>query len=213
MPRARWMMIWLCFLANTVNYIDRANLAVAAPSIRQELGLDAAAMGLVLSGFFWTYSVMQLPFGWFADRVGAKLALSVAVVWWSAFTAATALARGFGSLLGVRLLLGAGEAGAYPTCAKVTAQWFPRAERGLASSIFDSGSRVGSALSLPVVTWLIGGFGWRTSFVVTGALGFVWVVAWLLLYRDPERHPAVSREMLERQAAERRQATGGPPIP
>jgi D-galactonate transporter len=212
MPRARWVMIWLCFLANTVNYIDRANLAVAAPSIRQELGLDAAVMGIVLSGFFWTYSVMQLPFGWFADKVGARVALTVAVVWWSAFTAATAIARSFATLLGFRLLLGVGEAGAYPSCAKVTALWFPRAERGIASSIFDSGSRVGSALSLPLVTWLIGSFGWRTSFVATGVLGLVWAVAWLLIYRDPDRHPAVTRDMLERQAAERRPQAHGQPI-
>ena len=92
MPRARWTMIILCCLANTINYVDRANLAVAAPIMQHELGLDAAVMGLVLSGFFWTYSVMQMPFGWFADRVGARISLAVAVVWWSVFTALTAAA-------------------------------------------------------------------------------------------------------------------------
>jgi MFS transporter, ACS family, D-galactonate transporter len=196
-------MIWLCFLANTINYIDRANLAVAAPTIGRELGLDAAAMGLILSGFFWTYSVMQLPFGWFADRVGARIALSGAVLWWSLFTAATAVARSFSHLLGARLLLGVGEAGAYPSFAKVGSIWFPRAERAIASSIFDSGSRVGSALSLPVVTWLIASFGWRTSFVATGALGVVWTIAWLIIYRDPRRHKSVTPEMLARLEADR----------
>lgn len=203
MPPARWTMILLCFLANTVNYIDRANLAVAGPYLRQDLGLDAAVFGVVLSGFFWTYSVMQLPFGWFADRVGPRVALAVAVMWWSAFTAATAVARGFASLLGFRLLLGVGEAGAYPSCAKVAATWFPRRERGLASSIFDSGSRVGSALSLPLVTWLIGSFGWRVSFIATGTLGVVWTAVWLLIYRDPERHRSVTAEMLAALRADR----------
>ena len=212
MPRVRWLMIWLCFLASTINYIDRANLAVAAPSIGKELALDPTVMGLALSGFFWTYSVMQLPFGWFVDRIGARVALAIAVTWWSAFTAATAAAQGFASLFGFRLLLGAGEAGAYPSCAKVTALWFPRAERAVASSIFDSGSRVGSALSLPLVTWLIGSYGWRASFVVTGALGVVWAVAWLLIYRDPDRHPAVTPQMLETLAAERGKAAQGAPI-
>jgi MFS family permease len=115
MPTARWIMIIMCCLANTINYIDRANLAVAAPTMQQELGLDAATMGLILSGFFWTYSFMQMPFGWFADRVGARISLAVAVVWWSVFTALTAVARNVATLLGCRLLLGVGEAGAYPS--------------------------------------------------------------------------------------------------
>ncbi len=215
MPQARWTMIVLCCLANTINYVDRANLAVAAPVIQHELALDAATMGLVLSGFFWTYSVMQMPFGWFADRVGARISLAVAVVWWSVFTALTAVAHNLETLLGCRLLLGVGEAGAYPSCAKVTANWFPRSERGVASSIFDSGSRIGSALSLPLVTWLVGSFGWRTSFVVTGLLGIVWVAVWIVVYRDPERHRSVTPEQLRRLQAERGtpQAADATPMP
>ncbi len=214
MPPARWTMIILCCLANTINYIDRANLAVAAPIMQRELAIDAAVMGVVLSGFFWTYSVMQLPFGWFADRVGARISLALAVTWWSVFTALTSVARGIATLLGCRLMLGVGEAGAYPSCAKVTANWFPRSERALASSIFDSGSRIGSALSLPLVTWLIGSYGWRTSFVATGLLGIVWAVAWVMIYRDPERHRSVTPEQLQRLQAERgtAKAAGGPRI-
>lgn len=203
MPRARWTMIFLCCLANAINYIDRANLAVAASSMQRDLGFDAATMGLILSGFFWTYSVMQMPFGWFADRVGPRISLALAVTWWSVFTALTAVARGTTTLLGCRLLLGVGEAGAYPSCTKVVANWFPRSERGLASSIFDSGSRIGTALSLPLVTWVIAAFSWQTSFVITGALGIFWAVAWLLVYRDPERHGSVTADQLRRLQAER----------
>ena len=213
MPAARWTMIILCCLANTINYIDRANLAVAAPIMSRELGIDAAEMGLVLSGFFWTYSVMQMPFGWFADRVGARISLAVAVVWWSIFTALTAAARGIASLMGCRLLLGVGEAGAYPSMAKVAANWFPSSERGIASSIFDSGSRIGAALSLPLVTWLIATFSWETSFVVTGLLGIVWAIFWVIIYRDPERHPSVTQEQLARLQAERRTKETGPKVP
>ena len=108
MPRIRWWMIALCFLANAVSYIDRANLAIAAPAIRAELGLDAAAMGLVLSAFFWTYAVMQLPAGWFIDRVGVRVSLTLAVAWWSAFTMATGLARGVTHFIAARLMLGVG---------------------------------------------------------------------------------------------------------
>ncbi|HKH00422.1 MAG TPA: MFS transporter, partial [Bradyrhizobium sp.] len=189
--------------ANTINYIDRANLAVAAPAVEADFGIDAATMGLLLSGFFWTYAVMQMPFGYFADKVGARIALLTAVVWWSIFTALTAAARGVASFLGCRLLLGVGEAGAYPSCAKVASVWFPRSERGLASALSDSGSRIGSALAIPLVSWIISTLGWRESFVITGLLGFVWAAFWIWLYRDPEHHPSVTPEQLARLQAER----------
>jgi len=86
MPKIRWLIIWMCFLANAISYIDRANLAIAAPAIRAELGINAAEMGLVLSAFFWTYAVMQLPAGWFIDKVGVRISLAFAVTWWSLFT-------------------------------------------------------------------------------------------------------------------------------
>ncbi len=135
--------------------------------------------------------------------MGARLSLVVAVVWWSACTALTAAGRGFLSLLGLRMLLGVGEAGAYPSFAKVAASWFPRSERSFASSIFDSGSRVGSALAIPLVSWVIATLGWRESFIITGVLGFVWAVFWMWLYREPENHPAVSAEELARSAPRR----------
>jgi len=214
MPSARWTMIALCLLANTINYIDRANLAVAAPIMQKELGFDAATMGFILSGFFWTYAVMQLPFGWFADRVGARISLAVAVVWWSIFTGLTSVARSFATLFGCRLLLGVGEAGAYPSMAKVAAKWFPDSERAIASSIFDSGSRIGAAASLPLVAWLIGTFDWQTSFVVTGCLGIIWAVFWIAIYRDPERHWWVRPEQLAQlQARRATKSLGGPKVP
>ena len=192
--RVRWLMVLMAFLATTVNYIDRANLGVAAPYIQAELGLTSTQTGWVLGAFFWTYAAFQLPSGFWVDRLGARVVYAAAVVWWSVFTMATAVARGFAGLLGFRLLLGAGEAPAYPSNAKVVAEWFPRQERAFATSIFDSGARVGTALSLPIVTALIGAVGWRASFVVTGLLGVVWTVVWLKLYRAPRRHPWASPE-------------------
>ncbi|WP_321934680.1 MFS transporter [Paraburkholderia sp. J8-2] len=191
--KSRWLVIFFCFLAIAVNYIDRANLAVAAPHIMKDLGIGPAAMGLLLSGFFWTYAVMQLPYGWFVDRAGARIALPFAVGWWSVFTAATAVAGGFAAMFGCRLMLGAGEAGAYPSCAKLVSQWFSREERALATSIFDSGSRVGSALSLPLVAAIMAAWGWKASFVITGALGFVWIVGWVVMYREPEARAALDQ--------------------
>ena len=131
MRKMRWVVIFLCFLAIAINYIDRANLAVAAPQIEKALGIGPAEMGLILSGFFWTYALMQMPFGWFVDRVGARIALPLAVGWWSVFTALTAAATSVVGMFGCRLLLGVGEAGAYPSCAKLVAQWFKPEQRAL----------------------------------------------------------------------------------
>ena len=203
MPRIRWLIIWMCFIANAISYIDRANLAIATPFIRQELGLNAAAMGVVLSAFFWTYAAMQLPAGWIIDRIGVRLSLTLAVGWWSIFTVATGFARGMTQFIGARLMLGIGEAASIPSFTKVAFNWFPRRERGLACSIFNSGSTAGSALSLPLVTWLIAMVGWRGAFMATGLLGIGWVLAWWLVYRDPERHRAIAPEAVDALLAER----------
>jgi D-galactonate transporter len=184
----RWVVIFMAFLGTSVSYIDRANLGVAMPFLQQELKLRPSTAGLALGAFFWTYAVGQLPSGWFVDRVGPRIAYTAAVVWWSAFTAATAFARGFASLFGLRLLLGAGEAPAYPANAKVVSEWFPRSERAFATSIFDSGARVGPALALPLVSTVVARFGWRASFVATGALGMLWALIWHRFYRHPNQH-------------------------
>ncbi len=203
MPRIRWLIIWLCFLGNAISYIDRANLAIAVPYIRAELGIDAATMGLVLSAFFWTYAVMQLPAGWVIDKLGVRISLAFAVTWWSLFTMATGAARGVSQFIGARLMLGAGEAASLPSFTKVAFNWFPRGERGIACSIFNSGSTAGSALSLPLVTALIAMVGWRGAFVVTGAMGVVWAIAWWFIYRDPEQYRAIAPKEVDALLAER----------
>jgi len=203
MPKIRWLIIWMCFLANAISYIDRANLSIAAPGIRAELGIDAATMGWVLSTFFWTYAVMQLPAGWIIDRVGVRVSLAFAVAWWSVFTAATGLARGVWQFVVVRLMLGVGESASLPSFTRTAFNWFPRSERGMACGIFNSGSTAGSALSLPLVTALIWAVGWRGAFVVTGALGVAWALAWWFIYRDPEQHRAIAPKEVDALLAER----------
>lgn len=203
MPKMRWLIIWMCFLANAISYIDRANLAIAAPSIRAELGIDAATMGWVLGAFFWTYAVMQLPAGWFIDKVGVRVSLAFAVTWWSLFTVATGAARGVSQFIGARLMLGVGEAASLPSFTKTAFNWFPRSERGFACAIFNSGSTAGSALSLPLVTALIAAAGWRGAFVVTGGLGVIWALAWWFIYRDPEQYRAIAPREVEALLAQR----------
>lgn len=203
MPNIRWTMIFMCFLANAINFIDRANLAIAAPSISTDLGLGPAEMGVIMSAFFWSYALLQMPAGWFIDKVGVRISLALAVGWWSIFTVFSGVARGVGQLTGARVMLGIGEAAAIPAFAKVAFNWFPRSERGLACSIFDSGSRVGSALSLPLVAWLIAVVGWRGSFIVTGAMGLIWALVWWFIYRDPEQYRSIAPKQVDALLAAR----------
>ena len=135
MPKQRWFIVLMCFLAVAINYIDRANLGVAVPLIKKEYGLDPAVMGLVLSGFFWSYALMQLPCGWLIDRFGSRTTYTIATLIMSAATVATAFAGGVASLFACRLVLGVGEAFCYPVNAKVTSLWFRRSERGLATGL------------------------------------------------------------------------------
>jgi sugar phosphate permease len=190
----RWIVVLLLFLGTTIVYIDRANLSAAIPQMQKEFSLSSTQVGLILSGFFWTYAVFQLISGWFVDKVGVRVAYTGAALLWSIFTAMTALGRGFASLFGLRLLLGVGESPAYPCNAKAVREWVPKQERGLATGIFDSGSRVGTALALPIVVLLIALVGWRGSFVVTGLLGVVWAAVWWFFYRRPQEHRMVSAE-------------------
>ncbi|MCJ2087652.1 MFS transporter [Methylobacterium sp. E-005] len=186
----------MCFLAVAINYIDRANLGVAVPMIQKEYGIDPALMGLILSAFFWSYVLMQLPGGWLIDKFGSRLTYTVATLIMSVATLATAFAGGVASLIACRMVLGIGEAFCYPVNAKVTSLWFRRSERGLATGVWASGSRVGSAMTLPLVAFIIANFGWREAFLVTGAIGLVWMVLWYVLYRDPKNHSAVTAEQL-----------------
>jgi len=190
----RWQIVFMAFLGTTINYVDRANLGVAMPTLKHDFGISSEMQGWILGAFFWTYAAFQLPSGWFVDRFGPRVSYTLAVIWWSIFTAATAIARGFASLFGFRLLLGIGEAPAYPTNAKAVSEWFPKHERAFATSIYDSGARAGSVLALPLCTWIIASFGWRASFIVTGLIGVVWAVAWNRMYRHPSKHPKVSQE-------------------
>lgn len=194
--RVRWVMIWLAFAGLTIAYVDRANLAVALPYMTEDLHIDPALSGLLLGAFFWTYSLFQIPMGWLVDRFGSRMIYAAAVAWWSLLTVATAAVRGVGTLIGARLLLGVGEAAAFPACTKVVERWFPRQERATASGIYDSGARGGTLLATPLVAALIAALGWRGSFIVTGALGLIWVAFWLKLYRDPKQHPKVNEAEL-----------------
>ncbi|GAA1696569.1 MFS transporter [Nonomuraea maheshkhaliensis] len=195
--RLRWYMISYVFAGLVINYLDRASLGVALPFMGETFHLSKTEEGMILAAFFWSYDFFQLAAGWFVDRYGPRRTFTFAAVWWSLFTSLTALAGSFASLFGVRLLLGVGESPAATTSAKVVGRWFPKHERALATGIWDSGSRVGGVIALPIVTTLIAWLGWRWTFAIIGVVGLLWAYGWWRAYRDPQEHPKITQEELD----------------
>ena len=162
-----------------------------------DLQLTVLQMSAIFSAFTLAYSIFEIPSGWLADVRGPRLMLTRIVLWWSAFTMLTGVATGFRSLLAIRFLFGAGEAGAFPTAARSFSSWFPLRERGTANGVLFLGSRLGGMLSVPLALLLIRQWGWRQTFVVFGTFGIVWAAAWYAWYRDrPADHREVNAEEL-----------------
>ena len=191
----RYFLVVGTFLLALLLYVDRVCISVAKDPVAEDLGLNDKMMGWVLSAFALGYALMQTPSGMMADKYGPRKTLASIVSLWSFFTAMTGAAWNFISLLVVRLLFGAGEAGAFPSMSGAIFSWVPLNERGLITGINFSGSRLGAAFALPAVAWLIHAFGWRISFALLGGIGVLWAVIWFLLFRDePEHHPAISEK-------------------
>lgn len=191
-PVRYWLVLGM-FLLSMLLYVDRVCISSAKSAIASDLGLSEKQMGWILSIFALGYALFQVPSGLLADRFGARIILTAVVTFWSLFTSLTAASFNFASAIVFRFLFGAGEAGAFPACARAIFSWIPMSERGLVQGVTFSGSRFGAAFALPVVAWMVHECGWRTSFVILGAAGFVWAGFWYLWFRDdPENHPRVS---------------------
>ncbi|WP_344864646.1 MFS transporter [Amycolatopsis ultiminotia] len=192
----RWAVISALTVLTITSYLDRGNLSVAAPVIREDLGFSATQMGLVLSAFVWPYAIMNLPAGWAIDRFGPKVIMTVAALLWSVAGAATGLARNVAAFLGLRVVLGIAEAPLFPGALKATDQWFPDHEKARATSVYIAATQVGLAIAPPITTALLIAVDWELMFVLVGALGLVGVLCWWLAYEKPGRHRRVSREEL-----------------
>jgi MFS family permease len=183
--RRAWIAL-LVFLAVIINYIDRIALSVAAKPIVAEFGFSPVQMGYLFSGFLWTYVVCLIPLGLLVETIGAKRMVGGGIAIWSTATAMTAATGGFVSILAARLVMGASEATTFPAGGRVIRDWFPARERGLVTTLFNGGSSAGPAIGAVVTAALVSSFDWRTTFVALGALGFVWLAAWLVWYGAPE---------------------------
>ena len=209
--RFRWVICALLFFAATINYIDRQVIGILKPTLQAEFGWSEIDYADIVFAFQLAYAVGFLIAGRLMDRVGARVGFTVAITLWSLAAIAHAEAAVFGpgaaALLAIaglsysasvagfifaRCALGIGEAGNFPAAIKVTAEWFPRRERALATGIFNSGTNVGAIATPLVVPWITLTWGWYWAFVITGLLGFAWLAFWLPLYRTPEEHPRLT---------------------
>ena len=183
--RVQRVALALLVLSGVINYIDRATLAVGNPLIRQDLGLNFADMGLLLSAFLWAYAFAQLPAGALVDRVGPRRMLPGALALWSIAQLLAGLVQSFGQFFGARVLLGLGEAPMFPACARVVRDWFGVKVRGTATGIWNCSSTLGTAISAPLLTVLMLAFGWRWMFAIMGIAGLVVALLFFVLHRDP----------------------------
>jgi ACS family hexuronate transporter-like MFS transporter len=194
--RYRWVICGLLFFATTVNYIDRQVLGILSKDLQRAFSWTEVDYGNIVAAFNAAYALGLLLAGRLMDRFGTKIGYSVALIFWSLAAMAHALARsafGFGA---ARAALGLGEAGNFPAAIKTVAEWFPKRERAFATGIFNAGTNVGAIVAPLTVPWIALNYGWRWAFILTGAIGFVWLFLWIPMYARPEVHPRVSKEEL-----------------
>lgn len=210
--RVRYLLAFWLFVISGVAFLDRTNIAIAGLQISQEYGLGNQKLGIVFSAFLVGYAIFQVPAGWLATRWGPRRSLALGAIWWGVTTACTAalpstIAYAVGWLIGIRFLLGAGEAIVYPAANQFVAQWVPFRERGFTNGLIFAGVGAGSGLTPPLLNWLITHHGWRAAFWFSAGIGIAVGVAWWLMARDfPEEHPSVQdKELTEiRDVATRR---------
>ncbi|MEB3095418.1 MFS transporter [Achromobacter sp. D10] len=195
--RSRYLIMVMLFITVVINYLDRSNLSIAAPALKDEFGLDTVHEGLILSAFGWTYAAMQIPGGWLVDRVSPRVLYAAALILWSAATFFMGFAGSFVILFVLRLAVGALEAPAYPINNRVVTTWFPERERATAIGFYTSGQFVGLAFLTPVLAWLQHHYGWHMVFVSTGLLGILWGVLWFMIYREPRQFKGANAAEIE----------------
>ncbi|MBP2637188.1 MAG: putative transporter [Firmicutes bacterium] len=200
----RWLMVFLSTGVFMASFMDRVNVAAAAPFLMKTFELTSVQMGTLMSAFFWPYMLLQAPSGWLMHHVRPRFVVFWSCFGWGLTTVLTGLAQGFNSFLALRVALGITEAPALPINSHLISVWIPKRERTLATAIPDSAARFINAITVPLCVWIITHWGWQISFVVTGGIAMAYSFVWLWGYRDPDQHPKVSASELAyiRQDAE-----------
>jgi ACS family hexuronate transporter-like MFS transporter len=193
MTRYRWRIVALLFCATTINYLDRQVLGLLKPTLEADFGWTESDFSHIVMAFQTAYAISLIGFGAIIDKIGTKIGYVISVVVWSIAAMLHALATGTVSFGFMRALLGLGEAGNFPVAIKATAEWFPKKERALATGIFNSGANIGAVVAPIMVPWILGSYGWQEAFLITGALGFVWLIFWFRYYEVPAKQARINQ--------------------
>lgn len=194
MTHRRYWIFLLMFLLTTINYVDRVVLSVSSAPIAEEFSISKVELGYLFSSFLWLYVVCLVPMGMIVDRLGTRVVNAAGIGIWSVATALTGMATGLSMLIAMRVIMGVGESTTYPASGRLIREWIPRKERALFATFFNGGAYFGPAVGGLVLAWLVSAVGWRATFIVCGAVGLIWLLAWLTWFRKPEEVSWLSAE-------------------
>ena len=189
----RWTIVALLFFATTINYLDRQVVGLLKPTLEKEFNWSELDYSRIVQVFSAAYAIGLLVFGRFIDRIGTKMGYTIAIIFWSIAAMGHALATSTLGFIFARIGLGLGEAGNFPAAIKTVAEWFPKKERALATGIFNSGANIGAVVAPILVPWILGIYGWQMAFIVTGAVGFIWLIFWYVGYEIPAKQAKLSK--------------------
>lgn len=193
MTNYRWRIVALMFFATTINYLDRQVIGLLKPTLEAEFHWTETDYSRIVMAFQAAYAFSLLAFGAIIDRIGTKLGYTISIIVWSVAAMLHALAKSTAGFALMRALLGLGEAGNFPVAIKATAEWFPKKERALATGIFNSGANIGAVVAPIMVPWILGVYGWEMAFILTGAVGFIWLIFWIIYYEVPARQKRINK--------------------
>lgn len=193
MTNYRWRIVALMFFATTINYLDRQVIGLLKPTLEAEFHWTETDYSRIVMAFQAAYAFSLLAFGAIIDRIGTKLGYTISIIVWSIAAMLHAVAKSTAGFALMRALLGLGEAGNFPVAIKATAEWFPKKERALATGIFNSGANIGAVVAPIMVPWILGVYGWEMAFILTGAVGFIWLIFWIIYYEIPARQKRINK--------------------
>jgi ACS family hexuronate transporter-like MFS transporter len=193
----RWGVVILLFFATTINYLDRQVIGLLKPTLETRFNWTENDYSHIVMAFSAAYAVGLLVFGGFIDRIGTKLGYTISLIVWSLAAVLHAIVNSTTGFVAVRAALGLGESGNFPAAIKTVAEWFPKRERAFATGVFNSGANIGAVVAPVMVPWILGIYGWEMAFIITGAIGFIWLIFWIIFYEVPSRHKKISAGELE----------------